>query len=79
MPLTAQQIDRALERIEPGPDKYLWIMDRVHHGDVRTDAVFSARTRGSTGFAKLRSGGLNFDSGWPQGGVRLRVVRPGRA
>jgi hypothetical protein len=22
---------------------------------------------------------LNFDSGWPQGGVRLRVVRPGRA
>ncbi|TVR92812.1 MAG: hypothetical protein EA416_06330 [Trueperaceae bacterium] len=51
MPLTEQQIDRALERIEPGLTKYLWIMDRVHRCDVRTDATFQRRYNG---FYKVR-------------------------
>lgn len=39
-PLTDQQIAEALDQAEPGLRKYLWIMERVHHCDVRQDATF---------------------------------------
>jgi len=51
VPLTEHQIERALERIEPGLTKYLWIMARVHRCDVRTDATFQ---RSFNGFYKVR-------------------------
>jgi hypothetical protein len=51
VPLTEHQIERALERIEPGLTKYLWIMDRVYRCDVRTDATFR---RSFNGFYKVR-------------------------
>lgn len=51
MPLSDLQIERALERIEPGLTKYLWIMDRVRRCDVRADADFQ---RTYNGFYRVR-------------------------
>ena len=41
--LTASAIDTALERVEPGLTKYLWLMEHVHGCDVRQDATFRRR------------------------------------
>lgn len=49
--LSEQEIDRALDRVEPGLRKYLWIMGRVRGCDVRTDATFQ---RTFNGFYRVR-------------------------
>lgn len=49
--LSDQQIEDALNRCGPGLEKYRWIMDRVHRGDVRLDADFQ---RTYNGFYRVR-------------------------
>ena len=44
--LTLTNIDEAVARTAPGLAKYLWLQERLHHGDVRRDAEFQRRFNG---------------------------------
>jgi hypothetical protein len=46
MRLTEPQLGRALDRVAPALEKYLWIMDHVRGCDVSTDATFQRRFNG---------------------------------
>jgi DNA-binding SARP family transcriptional activator len=52
-PLTGTEVERALDRLAPGLEKYLWIMARVRRCDVSLDREFQRRYNG---FYRVRHG-----------------------